>query len=1025
MNNLFFNFSLLFILIFSSYCMTIQDDLSYLGEDLFLYSSNQNYLIYENTIGDINIKLIKKLKKEGNDIIMNNYLLINNNDENEVEFEDIGNIYNIINNKIIICPRGKYHPIEYSNNLKEKIPNNFKENGNWDLKCYQNKENEIQVIYLMNGKNTLYKIINNEYMLDDKIINLDELYDIKLIKENNKELMNYIGLRNGYIELININLENINKIITKSKLYTKVYFDNNENKIYFITYNNSSDFISGYVIINKNNNLIDIYINNESQFNIDDNIKEINFIINNNRYIYYKIYNNNKIYYGVLDIIINKIIFNINEELYIFKPLLNEYILAINSNSAYKISLLENNNLLFTLNADNCYKLCYNCTEYSSDNENQKCTDCKNNLILVGENCICEQGQQLIDTIPACKKCSLEIECKTYNLNKCTCSACYDGYYLDSNNRCLKCNDNCKTCSELSDKCLTCNDGYYLDSINHKCLKCKETCKTCSSETKCESCIDDYFLIYDTCYECNMNCKTKIDRCRCNSCHDGFYLINYQCLECDPNCKTCLGSSTNCLSCYDEYYLDSNKCLECVSPCKTCSSPTSCKSCLDKYFIISDKCYKCNLDCKSTSDGCMCDTCNEGYYLINGQCKRCSDNCLSCSNSEKCLICKDGYYLSNNNKCLECDSNCKTCKDNSTSCTSCNKGKFLYENECLDCAENCQSYDQNNCKCNICKTNYQLLRGQCNECEELPFHCTNYKINTCNCNNCDDGYYLNSEYICKQCNDNCKTCNNNENECTSCNDHYFIINNICYECTGCNETEKDSCKCISCQDGTYLNKNYQCIKCDTSCKKCKDFKSNCIDCYDGYYLNNNLCSPCFNRCKKCTTQSYDISNQNCISCFDNYILFNNNCIDECPEGYYLSENKCEKCNEHCKTCIIEGNEKNESCLTCDENSEYKYLVNATGYGNNCVKNCPEGTTLNINNTCILSIAENEDDDGNTQNLAIIISSTIGGLIIIAIVIYLIYKFKKKKEDSLPKKNEYDQQLIDIINKDLGLYQSFT
>ena len=1129
MNYSSFIFSFL-ILTFSTYCKTKQYDLSYLGENLFLYSSEQNYLLYEKTSYNINIKLIKKLQKEVNDISIKNYLIINDKEEKEVDFEDVGSFYEISDNKIIICPRGKYHPFEYDNNFKEKIPINFKENGNWDLRCYKNKKEEINIIYLMNGKNTLYKIKNDNYILEDTNIYFDELYD--LIKENNK-LINYIGLRNGYIELFNSKWESDNqKIITKAKLYSQANIDNNENIIYFFTYNNSSDFISGYVTLNKDigYNLIDININNESPFNFYkfNEIKEINFFCNNNRYIYYKIYNKitEKFNYGIIDIISNKIIFNINEDLYIFKPFINDSMLAITLDySAYKILIIENGlseniqlNSLFNLNAINCYELCKNCTEKSTKETDQKCTSCITGFSLKNGNCFCPGGKEkvgktcnpcsittcliytqnkctctrcpegyylnstkyCVPCISPCKTCSSSAVCKTcinnyflisnkcYECNKnckttvdgCKCNSCNDGfylsnsqclpcdstcktcsvsaknctnckdgYYLNSNNQCIKCQIGCKTCEGSADYCLNCIDGYYRDST--KCYRCISPCETCSSSTKCLSCVDKYFIINDKCYECNKNCKTTIDGCKCKTCNDGFYLSYNQCLNCDDNCKTCEGSANKCRSCKDGYYLDinTNTCIKCSPPCKTCSSETSCLSCIDKYFNINDKCYKCNMDCKTTINGCKCATCNDGYYLSNYQCKRCDDNCETCEGSgDYCLSCKDGLFIQKN-KCYICDKNCRTCEGNDKNCIDCNSGAFLYGNECLNCATSCTTFDQDECKCLICNKNYQNFRSQCLSCPSLTLPCLSYKINTCNCNSCQNGFYLdNDSNICNKCDNNCKTCEKKANLCTNCSDNYFLDNNHCYKCTECKEKQDNSCKCISCKDGTYLNKQHQCANCTNTCKKCEEFQSKCTDCYEGYFLKDNQCVPCFNRCKKCDSHSENMYNQHCISCLDNYVYLDGNCLEECPEGYYLEENEkiCQKCNEHCGTCIIKGNEQNENCLSCNGTSKYKYLVNATGFGNNCVNACPSGTKLSANNTCVLSVLNSDEENNkeNIKNLVVIISSSISGLVIIGIAIYLIYLWKKKKETELPKKVKYDETLIENINKDLGLYQSF-
>lgn len=69
--------------------------------------------------------------------------------------------------------------------------------------------------------------------------------------------------------------------------------------------------------------------------------------------------------------------------------------------------------------------------------------------------------------------------------------------------------------------CHECVGGFYVDDEN-KCQVCSDDCKTCSAET------------------------------HCTACHDGFYEDSGDCLHCNANCKTCSGPDNNeCLSCYD------------------------------------------------------------------------------------------------------------------------------------------------------------------------------------------------------------------------------------------------------------------------------------------------------------------------------------------------------------------------------------------------------------------------------------------------------------------------------------------
>ena len=139
--------------------------------------------------------------------------------------------------------------------------------------------------------------------------------------------------------------------ITEGKTHAKAYFDRNY-CFYFFAYNNASDFVSGYSTSyinfeNKNeyhNSISNINLvkNDISPFNFLDEveIKEMNFI-RETEYVYYKLHNKNngKTYYGLLDIKLNKILYNIEEEITTFIPLSssnneNNVMLAITKTSA-------------------------------------------------------------------------------------------------------------------------------------------------------------------------------------------------------------------------------------------------------------------------------------------------------------------------------------------------------------------------------------------------------------------------------------------------------------------------------------------------------------------------------------------------------------------------------------------------------------------------------------------------------------------------------------------------------------------
>ena len=162
-----------------------------------------------------------------------------------------------------------------------------------------------------------------------------------------------IALNEKHISLNYMKIEssNIWSNETIDLIYNAIYYSNKylffykETTIfYFMLYNDVSDFISGYSLkeikenINENKN-IPIYTNSESPLKIfgESKIKYLKFI-RNTKLAYYEIETNDKItYHGILDIKLNKIIFNTNDYIKDFRPLTNYSMLAITNDSAYEI----------------------------------------------------------------------------------------------------------------------------------------------------------------------------------------------------------------------------------------------------------------------------------------------------------------------------------------------------------------------------------------------------------------------------------------------------------------------------------------------------------------------------------------------------------------------------------------------------------------------------------------------------------------------------------------------------------------
>ena len=119
----------------------------------------------------------------------------------------------------------------------------------------------------------------------------------------------------------------------------------------------------------------------------------------------------------------------------------------------------------------------------------------------------------------------------------------------------------------------------------------------------------------------------------------------------------------------------------------------------------------------------------------------------------------------------------------------------------------------------------------------------------------------------------------------------------------------------------------------------------------------------------------------------------------CNLGFYFNEYKCYQCHKNCRTCQKGGDNNNENCLTCNNNY---YLIDAEGFGNNCVQNCPEETELDKSKEkCILK------PDNSTIKTVLIILFVLLGIIIIFLIFVCIKRYINKRN--------YKNNIFDNVN----------
>ena len=746
---------------------------------------DEPYTVDDRFLIDCRMKMEKKIiRDDSGNLIIKNYVTMGSTTKG-VNFDYVESFYNLSGN--IVCPRGKYHPYDLNN--EKDIDLKFEGGDNWDLSCYLQKEDThfFFAFYAMNGEH------NNAYLVHkDNVRNKDNWYNgVKIVKDKLYELYDYrfnfkkedekfnmLALINqtNWLKLGNViyNLEDgdqrqysnlgTTKDIVQMKKYTQGYFFKSGSfKFYFMTYNNISDFKSGYSYQDPQNyadvNSMVPKINDNPDFEFleDVEIENMNFMLNN-KFLYYimKVNNSEKRYYGVFDIELNKIIFNTAEEITKFVPLNLTAMLAITKDKAYEICLYKDND-------GNCRD---NCTDkyFLSTSGNICGGSCPSGKFKLKPNDICIDSCNETIFYKKNDECGL---CKDFDSTK--------KYKFEEGNQCLANIPEGAIISNAKLNLLVCNKnvGYYYK--DNKCDKnCYELCKECidystdENDQKCKSCINDLFNLDD-----KGNCY----------CKNGYY-------KSGKNCEIC----TNTIKC-DTYKKN------------TCN----CNSCLEKNYLINDKCEKCSDKCfNCTTNEDYCTSCEQNKFLDNNQCHECTDKSFCnqiISDTCKCEKCKDGYY-NDFFRCFECSTGCKTC-NNKNECNDCKDGYFKKNNKCLECST-CKETIDNSCECKSCYDTYFLENGQCIQCS-TGSSCKRYQKDTCKCEECQGRYY-NDNFVCKKCSYNCKDCNGGiekeDHHCTSCNESLYLVdveaNHICVEnCSDYNYTlNKITNKCENPKNGT-------------------------------------------------------------------------------------------------------------------------------------------------------------------------------------------------------------------------------
>ena len=521
---------------------------------LFENSTSFKYTIYDNS--DIGLNLIKVINKNSDEISQQNYIKFNNNIFNTT-WEGIHNVYQI-EGTTYVCPTGKNYLSEYNNNEFKELYESKLDSQDWDFTCiYLDNIKGIFLSYLHSKDKYIYTFRKG------KEWEKHEMHDgyLDIIWPNNSNIksrfylfsiittINSINL--GIIE-VNVNDKSVSMSMIELRDFKErlnksyAYFDE-QNYFYLITHN-ETHFYSGYSKTPIDKNLegkqafkIEIELNSNSPFEYFGIVK-INYVklIRYTKYAFYEINIKDKIYHGIIDVKLNKILFNSDENIKDFKPYSKNALLVVTNKSAYKLCT-------FALNEK-------------------------------GDDCIdqCPEGQSLILDPINNNHCGEENKCEKYLFKPMD-------YCIDKCNRTFYVIQNetiCGLCKYINethpykiinqDDCINekPNSTYFIDEEKKLLNYCDSSCETCFGEKD------------DQCLSCKNSDIPKDGKCS-NKCPDGYYKdSNGACEQCDSNCLTCLGPSIDgnnkCLSCYsnkkESILIDVEGFPHnCVSECPACT----------------------------------------------------------------------------------------------------------------------------------------------------------------------------------------------------------------------------------------------------------------------------------------------------------------------------------------------------------------------------------------------------------------------------------------------------------------------
>ena len=287
----------------------------------------------------------------------------------------------------IICPSGKFHPLDSGGNqitLSLQNPN-----LDWNLKCVGHATGCFLAYYLNKDHQSLYEYPCENRKWDGGNEYHNMMYDLKVKNDhiaNDHYPIIYLALDGSWIKLIgaeqalkqgkkadHTNVETKSLMEVKSKTYG--YFNDYDDQFFLITFGNDKYSIAyslktdiGSYHINDNIKNVGETVKADLTLPFADKIEIVNMnFINKTPYIYYTVKNlaTGKYNYGIMDFLNQKILFNTDQEITNFEPLSNYEMLIFSPSGAHKICLFRD--------GDNCVSSCPSGTSLVLDVTGNKC----------------------------------------------------------------------------------------------------------------------------------------------------------------------------------------------------------------------------------------------------------------------------------------------------------------------------------------------------------------------------------------------------------------------------------------------------------------------------------------------------------------------------------------------------------------------------------------------------------------------------------------------------------------------------